>query len=130
MSEQVEDQDNQQIETVSEIGRIEVVPEVLLDIVAQTALLADGVARLADLPPNASRRTKRRMRQDGVTLELEDDGATFDLYLIMQPHVNVLAISRAIQVACIEAVDKMVGLPVKAVNIHIEDIVYAADASD
>lgn len=126
MNEQAENQE-MQIEEMSGIGRIEVVPEVLIDIVAQTALLQDGVARLADLPPGVARRTKRRMRQDGVTLELDDDGAAFDLYLIMQPHVNMLETSRAIQVASIDAVDKMVGIPVKAVNIHIEDIVYSAD---
>ncbi len=126
MNEQAENQE-MQIEETSGIGRIEVVPEVLIDIVAQTALLQDGVARLADLPPGVARRTKRRMRQDGVTLELDDDGAAFDLYLIMQPHVNMLETSRAIQVASIDALDKMVGIPVKAVNIHIEDIVYSAD---
>lgn len=126
MNEQAENQE-MQIEEMSGIGRIEVVPEVLIDIVAQTALLQDGVARLADLPPGVARRTKRRMRQDGVTLELDDDGAAFDLYLIMQPHVNMLETSRAIQVASIDALDKMVGIPVKAVNIHIEDIVYSAD---
>ncbi|MCO5190747.1 MAG: Asp23/Gls24 family envelope stress response protein [Anaerolineae bacterium] len=126
MNEQAENQE-MQIEEMSGIGRIEVVPEVLIDIVAQTALLQDGVARLADLPPGVARRTKRRMRQDGVTLELDDDGAAFDLYLIMQPHVNMLETGRAIQVASIDAVDKMVGIPVKAVNIHIEDIVYSAD---
>ncbi|MCO5184767.1 MAG: Asp23/Gls24 family envelope stress response protein [Anaerolineae bacterium] len=126
MNEQAENQE-MQIEETSGIGRIEVVPEVLIDIVAQTALLQDGVARLADLPPGVARRTKRRMRQDGVTLELDDDGAAFDLYLIMQPHVNMLETGRAIQVASIDAVDKMVGIPVKAVNIHIEDIVYSAD---
>lgn len=126
MNEQAKNQE-MQIEEMSGMGRIEVVPEVLINIVAQTALLQDGVARLADLPPGVARRTKRRMRQDGVTLELDDDGAAFDLYLIMQPHVNMLETGRAIQVASIDAVDKMVGIPVKAVNIHIEDIVYSAD---
>lgn len=129
MNEQVENQE-MQIEDISAIGRIEVVPEVLIDIVAQTALLQDGVAHLAALPPGVARRTKRRMRQDGVTLELDDDGAAFDLYLIMQPHVNMLETGRSIQVASIEAVYKMVGIPVKAVNIHIEDIVYAADTAN
>ena len=38
MSEQAEN-DEFQIKETSDIGRIEVVPEVLLDIVAQTALL-------------------------------------------------------------------------------------------
>lgn len=117
-------------EAETDLGRIEVVPEVLLDIVAQTALLQDGVSHLAALPPNASRRTKRSMRQDGVTLELNEDGATFDLYLIMQPHVNILETGRRIQAASIEAVNKMVGVPVKAINIHIEDIVYAPDSAD
>jgi uncharacterized alkaline shock family protein YloU len=129
MSEQAENNELQ-IEEVSELGRIEVIPEVLLDIVAQTALLHEGVAELAALPADATRRTKRSMRQDGVTLVLDENGAIFDLYLLMQPHVNFTETGRAIQAASIDAVDKMVGITVQAVNIHIEDVVYAPDSAD
>jgi uncharacterized alkaline shock family protein YloU len=45
----------------------------------------------------------------------------------MDPHVNVLETSKQVQAAVVEAIDKMVGLPVVAVNVHVEDVVYALD---
>jgi uncharacterized alkaline shock family protein YloU len=45
----------------------------------------------------------------------------------MDPHVNVLKTSQLVQESVVEAIDKMVGLPVAAVNVHVEDVVYAID---
>jgi uncharacterized alkaline shock family protein YloU len=45
----------------------------------------------------------------------------------MAPNVDLRAASRAIQVAVIEAIDKMVGVPVDSVNVHVEDVVYTQD---
>jgi uncharacterized alkaline shock family protein YloU len=42
----------------------------------------------------------------------------------MDPHVNVRETSQKLQTAIIEAIDKMVGIPVDTVNIHVEDVVY------
>ncbi len=43
------------------------------------------------------------------------------------PHVNVLEASRAVQAAVVEAIDKMVGVSVRNVDVHVEDVVYALD---
>lgn len=43
----------------------------------------------------------------------------------MQPHVDIMKTSRDLQAAVAEAIDKMVGLPVEAVNVHVEDVIYA-----
>ena len=42
----------------------------------------------------------------------------------MDPHVNIMEASRGIQTAVSEAIDTMVGIPVEAVNVHVEDVVY------
>jgi len=42
----------------------------------------------------------------------------------MAPHVNLLEASRAIQNAVSEAIDTMVGIPVDAVNVFVEDVHY------
>jgi uncharacterized alkaline shock family protein YloU len=39
----------------------------------------------------------------------------------------MLETSQKLQAAVVEAIDKMVGLPVAAVNVHVEDVVYALD---
>ena len=45
----------------------------------------------------------------------------------MDPHVNIMETSRALQTAVAEAVNNMVGIEVDAVNVHVEDVVYAQD---
>jgi len=42
----------------------------------------------------------------------------------MDPHVNIMETSRKLQSAVVEAMNKMIGLEVQSVNIHVEDVVY------
>jgi uncharacterized alkaline shock family protein YloU len=114
--------DDQQVES---IGRIEIAPEVLTTIVQHTALGVDGVNRLTSVPADVGRLFRRAFRSDGVLLNFHDHNLTFDIYVFMDPHVNVLETSKAIQEAVLEAIDKMVGVPVDEVNVHVEDVVYA-----
>jgi uncharacterized alkaline shock family protein YloU len=96
------------------IGRIEVAPEVLLTIVRQEVLSVEGVNRMAPIPAEVSHLFRRASRQEGVVLDYSDNHLAFDVYVYMEPDVNLRETSRAIQVAVIEAIDKMVGVPVEA----------------
>jgi uncharacterized alkaline shock family protein YloU len=105
-------------------GRIEVAPEVLTTIAHYATLGVEGVNRMAALPADVGHLLRRGVRHDGVLMEYTDGLLILDLYVMMDPHVNVLNTSREVQAAVIEAIDKMVGLPVHTVNVHVEDIVY------
>lgn len=105
-------------------GRIEVAPEVLATIAHFAALRVEGVSRLAPIPPDIARMFRRATRQNGIVLDLSDNQVRFNIYVIMGPHVNILEASRQIQQAVVEAIDTMVGIPVDAVNVHVEDVVY------
>jgi uncharacterized alkaline shock family protein YloU len=107
------------------IGRIEVAPEVLLTIVRQEVLSIPGVNRMAPIPAEVGHLFRRASRHEGVVLEYADNRLSFDVYVFMDPDVNLRETSQAIQVAVIEAIDKMVGVPVDAVNVHVEDVIYA-----
>lgn len=109
------------------IGRIEIAPEVLTTIAQITTLSVEGVNRLAPVPADVSRIFRRAVRDDGVLLNYADGNLTFDIYVLMNPHVNVLETSQVVQAAVIEAIDKMVGLPVDVVNVHVEDVIYTLD---
>lgn len=105
-------------------GRIEVAPDVLAMIAYFATLKVEGVARMAPVPPDAARLFRRHSRHDGIILDLSDDKIKFDIYVIMDPNVNIMEKSRVLQTAVVEAIGNMVGLPVEAVNIHVEDVVY------
>jgi uncharacterized alkaline shock family protein YloU len=114
-------------ESKDSIGRIEIAPEVLTTIAHYTTMSVAGVNKMAALPADVGRLFRRSVRQDGVILDYSDGGLSFDIYILMDPHVNVFDTSRAIQAAVIEAIDKMVGLSVDAVNVHVEDVLYSLD---
>ncbi|MDT8305243.1 MAG: Asp23/Gls24 family envelope stress response protein [Anaerolineae bacterium] len=107
------------------IGRIEVAPEVLLTIVRQEVLSIPGVNRMAPIPAEVGHLFRRAARHEGVVLQYADNQLSFDIYVYMDPDVNLRETSEAVQVAVLEAIDKMVGVPVNSVNVHVEDVIYA-----
>ena len=113
-------------ETYESIGKIEVAPGVLSTIAQYTALRVDGVEKMAPIPADMARLLRRENRHSGVLLSLtENNSVKFDIYVIMNPHVNIMETSQRLQTAVKEAVDTMVGVPVDAVNVHVEDVIYA-----
>jgi len=107
------------------VGRIEVAPEVLATIAHYATLRLDGVSKMAAIPADAARLFRRATRHHGVLLNIVDDNVTFDIYVIMNPQVNIMETSKRLQAAVSEAIDTMVGIPVTAVNVHVEDVIYA-----
>lgn len=107
------------------IGRVEVAPGVLTTIAHYATLDVDGVNKMAPTPADVGQLFRRHVaREEGVILDYSAGNLIFDIYVLMDPHVNVRETSQQLQKAIIEAVDKMVGIPVDTVNIHVEDVVY------
>jgi len=111
-------------EEMESIGRIEVAPEVLVTIARHTVKGIEGVQHMAQIPADIARLFQRGLRQDGIALDLAGNEVRFNIYVIMAPHVNLLETSRIIQTAVTEAIDTMVGIPVAAVNVYVEDVHY------
>ena len=112
------------IEQYESKGRIEVAPSVLITIARLTALKVEGVRKFAAPPAEVLKLFRRATRQDGIVLSQHDGKLIFDVYVLLDPHVNVMDTSRQVQSAIKEAIDKMVGVPVEAINIHVEDVLY------
>jgi uncharacterized alkaline shock family protein YloU len=112
-------------ETREHIGRIEVAPGVLATIAQNAAVRVKGVTKMAAIPSDGSRLFRKDVRQDGVLLQVGDQNQVkIDIYVIMDPHVNIMEASRDIQAAINEAIGTMVGIPVESINVHVEDVVY------
>lgn len=116
---------SEQNEEHQSIGRVEVAPGVLTTIAHYATLDVDGVNKMAPTPADVGQLFRRHVsRNEGVILDYSDGRLIFDIYVLMDPHVNVRETSRRLQIAISEAIDKMVGIPVDSVNIHVEDVVY------
>ena len=106
-------------------GLVTVEPSVLEIIARLTALEVPGVVGIAE------REVDRLLGIAGrsVTVEVRDDKVVADLHLIAGPDVSLLQLGRKVQYEVTRAIQKMLGMPVEAVNIHIEDVVYPDSAT-
>jgi len=110
------------------IGKTSVAPEVLITIARLTTLKVSGVSRMANLPPGVSRLFQRGTGE-GVYVDLRDNTATIDLYVVLKEDVNIREVSRAIQHEVARAISEMVGILVGRINVHVEDIEYPEEQS-
>jgi uncharacterized alkaline shock family protein YloU len=106
------------------LGRIEVAPEVITTIARFVIQGTAGVTRMSSPPAGLWRRATR---EEGVVLQYEGGKLVFDIYVLLNPHSNMVETSRQLQAAIVEAMDYMVGIPVETVNIHVADVTYAQD---
>ena len=105
------------------LGKVTIAPEVLVTIARLTTLATPGVVRMStDWMGNVNRLLGRTSSGGGVRIEVEDDAVAVDLYVIVEPGVNMYNLGQTIQAEVTRAVNDMVGVTVRAVNIHIQDV--------
>jgi uncharacterized alkaline shock family protein YloU len=107
------------------LGSVEISPVAIASIASQAVLgcygvvgmasrtLRDGLAEL--LHPSDNPRK-------GVQVELVDDEITIDLFVIMEYGVRVSEVAHNIMQSVKFNVEKMLGLPVAAVNVHVQGL--------
>jgi len=96
-------------------GRVTIAQNVLDTIAQLTTLNVPGVSRLGARSP-------LRRAGDGVHVEVFDQRVNVDVYVVVQPEVNMRDVGQAIQVEIARAMKDMVGMDVAAVNVHIQDV--------
>lgn len=100
------------------IGRITIAPEVLETIARLTALAVPGVVRMT--PPTGIQRMLRM--EDGVQVSVREGRVLVCLHLVVESGRNVLALGRQVQTEVTRAIHDIVGMPVQAVNVVVEDV--------
>ncbi|MCL5950702.1 MAG: Asp23/Gls24 family envelope stress response protein [Chloroflexi bacterium] len=105
------------------LGRVTVAPEVLLAIVRMTALSRPGVARLSASHPSSFQRLFNGKVGEGIRIEIEDGAVVIDLHIVAEPDAQMLELGQTLQREVSRAIHDVVGMPVKEINIHIEDVI-------
>lgn len=116
-------------ETMHSSGKTTIAPEVLTSIAKLSTLSVPGVSRLAAVPGGILNRLLKRGDIDGVSILVEDDTVYADLYVILKKEVNVRDVCHLIQDQVARAISEMVGMEIGRVNVHVEDIDYAPEAT-
>lgn len=104
------------------LGNVTVAPEVLLSLVRLTALATPGVARLYAGMPTSVHRLFSGKTAEGIKIEIEDHTVAIDLYVVAKPDAQMLTLGQTLQREINRAIHDVVGMPVKEINVHIEDV--------
>ncbi len=104
------------------LGKVTIAPNVLVTIVQKTASSVPGVAWLNERTPNVKRLLGLHTVGRGVEVSVIGGQVTADVYLTARRNVDLLHMGRQVQREVTRAIEHIVGMPVSAVNIHIEDV--------
>lgn len=106
------------------LGKVTIAPQVLLTIARLTTLATPGVVCMSPtIAGSVSRLLRRERLSEGIKIQVEDEIVYMDLYIVVEPNVNLLRLGRQIQHDVTRAISDMLGMHVGEVNIHIEDVI-------
>jgi len=114
------------VNTEQRLGSVRISPHVLSTIVRLTTLSVPGVVRMShDLSSNVDRLLKGKTTSEGVRVEVVDDTVSVDVFVIVAGDTNIYELGMQVQARVARAIKDMVGMPVLAVNVHVEDVEIA-----
>lgn len=108
-------------------GKVTIAPTVLTTIVRLTALEQRGVRRLAPSLPKVHGLLAGGAVEEGISVEVTDKGVQVELHVVAEANTNMRKLGETLQASITRAIEEMVGLPVVAVDVHIDDVVLTAD---
>lgn len=107
------------------IGVVRVARQVLSAIVIHSAVQIPGVVRMADMSHTIdqwARLLGREVPRQGVALTVRDNTVSADLYIVVNAGVDIVEVGSAVQEEVASALEKMVGMQVREVNVYIQDV--------
>ena len=117
----------------TDLGTIEVSTEAVASLAEHAVLQSYGVVGLADRNRfEAWRRGLRRSGQGhkGVLVEVADEGVIIDLYLVVEYGTRISEVARGVIHRVKYTVEKALGLPVLAVNVHVQALRVSQPQAD
>ena len=100
----------------SPLGRIRISGDAIARIVGETAAECYGVVGMA------GRRRLRGRSARGIEVGGDGDGVTIDLHVVVEYGLNLAEVASTIRNRVGYEVERLTGLPVRAVEVHIDDV--------
>ncbi len=105
------------------IGAVRIAPDVLATIAALTAQAVAGVVRLeGGLAGEVGKLIGRTRAPHGVKVTVVGNEVWVELHIVCKPDASMYHVGREVQNSVAEALETMVGMPVHAVDVYIEDV--------
>ena len=110
----------------SAFGATRVANDVVSWITALTALGVEGVhAMYRPSGQSIDRILRRRVAHRGAHVEVRPDGLVIDLWIVVNAGANVAAVGARVQREVADAIERMLGLNLVAVNVFVSEVVFA-----
>ena len=111
------------------LGRIEVSPVAIASLASQAVLGCYGVVGMAskDLASGIVEILQPASHRRGVDVQIDDDRIAVDLYVVMEYGTRIATVAQNIQSVVKYSVEKALGVPVAAVNVHVQDLRVSVD---
>jgi uncharacterized alkaline shock family protein YloU len=111
------------------LGKIEVSPTAIASIASQAVLECYGVVGMAtkDLASGIVEVLAPASHRRGVDVQIGDDLIVVDLYVVIEYGTRIATVAQNIQSAVKYTLEKALGVPVVAVNIHVQDLRISGD---
>jgi len=100
----------------SPLGRITISTDAIARIVGETARECYGVVAMAGRKWLPDRPTR------GIEIGREGDGVTVDLHVVVEYGLNLAEVASTVRNRVGYEVNRLTGLPVRSVEVHIEDV--------
>ncbi len=105
---------------LSPLGRISISTEAVAQIVGHTAAECYGVVGMSSRARVGRLLSRDRLTQ-GIVVGAGDEGVTIDLYVIVEYGLNLAEVASTVRSRVAYEVERMAGLRVAAVEVHIRD---------
>ena len=106
--------------------RISIASNVLLTVIRLGAERVSGVVRMGSTPGGVNRWLRRTPAERGVQIVIEEQTVTIDVYIVVDAEAKLNTVSQNVQKQVARDIEENIGMHVGAVNIHIEDVVFAS----
>lgn len=113
----------------SKLGRVEVTPTAIASLASQAVLECYGVVGMAtkDLASGIVEILQPASHRRGVDVQINSGNIAVDLYVVIEYGTRITTVSRNIQSTVKYTLEKALGVPVAAVNIHVQDLRVSGD---
>ncbi len=105
-----------------QLGVVRVARQVLVTIVVNAVVQIPGVVRIAQNNDQRSRMLGRELPKQGVVLTIKDNMVSTDLYVVVASGIDIVETGTAIMKEVASAIEEMVGMQVREVNVYIQDV--------
>ncbi len=105
--------------TESELGTIRIAAEAIAQIVGHTAAECYGVVGMAG--KGLKRLLARDRLTQGIDVSGTSEGLRVDLHVVVEYGLNLAEVAATVRSRVAYEVERLTGLPVAAVEVHIED---------